>query len=486
MLLASVCHHPIAWSAISIGPYPRAVPDPTTALCRSCLDFAKLMAHLTHHHSEWVFIMSFKNAHVKVIRDNRNFQNAGEERRHHYRTSHRLRSEYDRSVRYHQDHDNPALPVVNRRGASLIPSLASRDEPAVEPKRRFYRRAISTNGTHGATLVPSLASHAELSCEPETPESIKAAELLREQTLKTVEFAEGPRTYIKPTYMDGVPGHILEVLDHEPHPTRETARHRGASHLQRMKWTYEPGRYADQDGWYWQQIVDFEDSSDSSDSSDADSMALDASLGLFPGFRTANEKFGLGKEREGGSLLDGALPGLGTMKRRDSPQQQQGSAHSEPVCGEKRGRDFGEDSGETEQPDTFFDAQESLASSAHLRSLPQQQEASAFVHFDPIGGEDFPSDGNEDEDEQDEQPMEIDECDTLESARESLSSAHARRYPSGQQPVRAQFDPFGFDEEPEETGESDIPGSDQESLSSARLRFASVPDSNWTMPESEK
>jgi hypothetical protein len=378
------------------------------------------MADLKHHHCEWVLLMKFMRANVTVIRDNRNFQNAGEERRHHYRASHRLRSEYDRSVRHHQDHDDLALPVVNRRGASLIPSLASRDEPAVEPKRRFYRRAIPTNGTHGATLIPSLASHAELSCEPETPESIKATELLREQNRETVNFAEGSRTYIKPTCMDGVPGHILEVLDDEPHPTRETARHRGAVHLQRRKRSYEPGRYADQDGWYWHQTVDFKESSDSSDSSDANSMATDASLGLFPGFGTANEKFGLGKEREGGLLSAGALPWLGTMKRQDSPQQQQGSAHSEPVCGEKQGRDFGEDSEDTEQPDTFFDAQESLASSAHLRSLPQQREASAFVHFDPIGGEDFPSendDPSENDEDEDEQPMEIDDCDTLESAR---------------------------------------------------------------------
>jgi hypothetical protein len=278
------------------------------------------MADLTHHHCEWVLIMSFKHANITVIRDYGNFQDAGEERRHHQRTSHKLRSEYDRSVRHHQDNDDPALPVVNRHGASLVPSLASRDEPTVEPKRRFYRRAIPTDGTHGATLIPSLASHAEPSCEPETPESIRAAELLRKQNRKTVKFVDVPRTYIKPTYTDGVPGHTLEVLDDEPHPTRETARHRGAFHLQRKKWTYKPGRYADQDGWYWQQIVDFEESSDSSDSSDG-KVATDAPLGFLPGFGTVNEPLGLGKEGEGGSLSAGALPGLGTMGRRDSLQQ---------------------------------------------------------------------------------------------------------------------------------------------------------------------
>jgi hypothetical protein len=83
--------------------------------------------------------------------------------------------------------------------------------------------------------------------------------------------------------------------------------------------------------------------------------------------------------------------------------------------------------------------------------------------------------------------MEIDECDTLESAQVSLSSAHARRYPPRQQPVPAQFDPFNFDEELEETKQPDASESDQESLfSSTLLRFPSIQDSNWMMPESEK
>jgi hypothetical protein len=51
-------------------------------------------------------MMSFKHANVTVIRDHRD---AGKERRHHQRTSHKLRSEYDRSVRHHQEHDDPML-----------------------------------------------------------------------------------------------------------------------------------------------------------------------------------------------------------------------------------------------------------------------------------------------------------------------------------------------------------------------------------------
>ena len=113
-----------------------------------------------------------------------------------------------------------------------------------------------------------------------------------------------------------------------------------------------------------------------------------------------------------------------------------------------------------------------------------------MVHFDPIGGEDFPSDGDEDGDEQAEQAeqlVETNQCDTHESGRESLLSARTSPFTLRQQLVSAQFDPFGFDEELEGTEQADVPGSDQGSLpSSARLRSSSVPDYHWTMAESEK
>jgi hypothetical protein len=77
---------------------------------RSCLDFTRLMADLTYHHSEWVLMMSFKHTNMTVIRDHMNFRDAGKERRYHQKTSHKLRSEYERSVRYYQEHDDPAFP----------------------------------------------------------------------------------------------------------------------------------------------------------------------------------------------------------------------------------------------------------------------------------------------------------------------------------------------------------------------------------------
>jgi hypothetical protein len=102
---STVCHH-----AIAIEPCPCTATDPTTPLYRSCLDLTRLMADLTHHYSEWVLIMSFKHVNITVIRDHVDFRDAGKERRRHPQTtSHKLRSEYDRSVRHHQEHDDPAL-----------------------------------------------------------------------------------------------------------------------------------------------------------------------------------------------------------------------------------------------------------------------------------------------------------------------------------------------------------------------------------------
>ena len=476
------------------------------------------MANLTYHYCEFELMKEYHRLEIKIIRDPSRFHDAAVERNHHRRATRRLRDEYKSSARYHQEHDDPAFPVVNKRGAPLLPSLASLDEPFCQPTTQPFRRGPDYAvvpaliiDKHGLELPPSLVFRDRPTYEPETPETLRAAELLRKQKLqnrKTVKIAEGYRTYIQPTYIDGVPGHTLEILDDEPHPTRETARAKKSKHLVRRKRSYKPGRYADQDGWYWHQMVDFEDSTDSTDSSHEESGSgdegkdeeewTDAPLGFLPGLGMFD---GQGEKRNGRalsfgaeSMSTGAPPVWATMKRRDSPQQQEGSAHSGPVYGEEQALDLGEDSEETDQEDVFYDAQESLASSADPGILPQQQEASAFTHFDPIGGEDFPSDGDEDGDEQAEQTeqlMETDQCDKLDGGQESLPSAHTNW--SQQQLFPAQFDPFDFDEELEENEEFEeteqpvVFESGQESLpSSALLRFSSVPDYHWTMPESDK
>jgi hypothetical protein len=65
-VLASVCHHTIAWTFIAIGPYPRT--DPTTPLCCSCLEFNKLMANLTYHYCEFKLMKEYHRLEIKIIR----------------------------------------------------------------------------------------------------------------------------------------------------------------------------------------------------------------------------------------------------------------------------------------------------------------------------------------------------------------------------------------------------------------------------------
>lgn len=247
-MLASVCHHTIAWTSVAIGPYPRT--DPTTPLCCSGLEFNKLMANLTYHYCEFELMKEYHRLEIKIIRDPSRFHDAAVERNHHRRATRRLRDEYKSSARYHQEHDDPAFPVVNKRGAPLLPSLASLDEPFCQPTTQPFRRGPDYAvvpaliiDKHGLELPPSLVFRDRPTYEPETPETLRAAELLRKQKLqnrKTVKIAEGYRTYIQPTYIDGVPGHTLEILDDEPHPTRETARAKKSKHLVRRKRSYNP------------------------------------------------------------------------------------------------------------------------------------------------------------------------------------------------------------------------------------------------------
>jgi len=355
------------------------------------------MKLLTHHHGAWMLGNYFKDTGYNVIIDDLNFTIAEVERRHNRKVARELRSKYEKSVRHHQEHDDPAFPVVNGRGAPLLPSLASRDAPTVEPKRRFYRRAHDDESTiptaygHGVALLPSLASRPEPSLEQGTPDSIKAAESLRQQNRKSVRFAEGPRTYIKPTYVDGIPGHVLEVLDEEPHPSRETARGKGLAHLRRGKSTYRSGRYADQNGWYWQQVVDFEHSPDSTGKeigvggrTNDNEVSTDGPLDFLSSLGMFDKKSGQGmKERVRSlsigsrTLSIGAPPGWTMINRRSSSQQQEGSARSGSIRGEKNATESREDSEETDHCDVFEDAQESITSSAILRRFSQRQKISA-------------------------------------------------------------------------------------------------------------
>jgi hypothetical protein len=614
-VLASVCHHVIDWSKIAIRHTPRS--DPATPLCQSCEAFNVLIAETTWHQVTFLDLKDKKHTHGNFVREPMQFQTPKDERRHHYLMYCRKRHAYDEAVRYHQEHDDPALPVVSRRGVSLIPSLASRDEPAVEPRKAFYRRkyddpAPSAVDTPEATPEPPITPewtqvqsraefrHQKKRREQETArhnraQSEQAVRLRRardnppllvvdrhgvvvkpslaypnqpafelgphgalqaKQKLKTLTIGEGPRQYIKPTFVAGVLGHTIEVLDNEPHPSMETARGEKCGFLRRKGPMYKPGRYADKEGWYWQDIVDFKDldkltgstgdaSADLKDSAaptelthegfglwgkrNSNKPSTGAAFGFLLGAGKDDEKSGPGNNGKARSLSAGARPAWGMMNRRESSQEQVGSAQSGPSRGAESPLEGGE---------VLEESRKVTASVARPRqvfspfaSARPRQVIPLFARSVPIGGRGRPPNENDSrvhtqteeienigetegetektgetegcdifEDAQEnitaeegrpsedndvhEQNKETDEHEVFEDAHESLSpSAHQSRLPQEQETFAfVHFDPFGgdedlFDSEDDDDGgvdekndQHDAVGSAQESLVSAHAR----------------
>jgi hypothetical protein len=189
-----------------------------------------------------------------------------------------------------------------------------------------------------------------------------------------------------------------------------------------------------------------------------------------------------------GHLEDARNITASSASLRHTPQRQEIFAQSSPADGEApsfEGHD-GDEELESDQEDVFEDAQEYLSPPAHPRQLPQQQEASAFAHSDPFGGEDcrFDSD-NEEDGGVDEQVENINLSEEFDGAQESVSPAHTRHLPHQQ--TLSHHDPFDFDDNLEQTSQSSGYESAQEShFSPARPRYSSDRGSRWTMPESEK
>lgn len=502
-----------------------------------------LMAQTAWHYVVFGELKDKTRADVHVIREPKKFQTPKEERRYHHRMYCQKRGAYDKAVLYHQEHDDPALPVVSRRGAPLLPSLASRDEPTIEPRKAFYRwkyddPAVSTVDTPEAANEPSLTTERWIKVQSraarrhqkrrEQEETVRRQRaqydemfrycrarddplvlvvgshgLLVKPSLvyrntptfepgphgilqvkdkpKKVTFDEGSRQYFKSTVVDGVPGHVIEVVDDGPHPFMETARGEKCGFLRRGGDKYKPGRYADKDGWYWEDMPDFEDAEDTTDSAEDEWVdddlvdfrdSMDAAASIYGEFNFGPGKKGKSNKTSSGaafgfllgggkvdetsgppgdkgnvsSLSTGTFPGWTALNRRKSEQQQKE---------ESLIRDD-EEPGES-RADT--------ASTARLtRVFPP------FAKKDSIGGgERSPGDINK-------KAEETKECDIFEDAQESLIPPASLGRPPQHQEIFAQSEPIDEEGSPiqdnnvgeqnEETDEHDVFEDAQENLPS--------------------
>jgi hypothetical protein len=521
------------------------------------------MTETTWHYVAFLELKDKTRADVHVIREPTKFQTPRDERRYHLRMYCQKRRAYEEAVLYHQENDDPALPVVNRRGAPLLPSLASRDEPTIEPRKAFYRwkyddPAVSTVDTPEATLEPSLTTegwikvqsraalrHQKRREQEETArrarddppvlvvgshgEVVKPSLVYRnmptfelgphgalqsKQKPKKVTFDDGPRQYFKPTFIDGVPGHVIEVLDDGPHPSMETARGEKCGFLRRAGDKYKPGRYADKDGWYWEDMPDFEDAEDTTDSAEDEWVdddlvdfrdEMDAAASIYgefnfgPGNKGKSNKtssgaaFGFllgggkvdetsgppGDKGNVSSLSTGTFPGWAALNRRKSEQQQKeeslirgdeepGESQEDPASTARLRRIFPPfalkkpiGGGECSPDDIEKNAEETEecdvfkdAQESFTSPPPVRrspQRQKIFAQSDSAGGDDCLSDSDEGVNGGvDEQNEDTSLQDAIEGEQESLASAHSGRSPQQQQTAFPQFDLLGFDEEPKE------------------------------------
>ena len=454
-------------------------------------------------------------AKIFIVKDIKTFKTTTEE--HHWRNRAycKRRWEYEESVRHHQENDDPALPVINRRGVALIPSLASRNEPPCEPRTPFYRQThggpvFSAISRRGMWLLPSIVSR---------DRPVRGLHANNSQST-ALRFDEGLRKYITPILIDDVPSHTLEVLDYDPHPSRETARHKGDAHSNCRTSKHEAGRYADKDGCYWQRVVTSEREADVKDGPLNKGKGPAVSTDALPGPRIAGKQDSLqtqgrwdytqsdpicGEEcasEDEGQFEDAQESVSSSARSRLSRQQQevcssapprlfsqlQGvSSHSAPIGGEESPFANNNDDERHEGPDqcdVFENAQKSLSYSVRSRHSPKQQRT--YAHFDPFGED--PSRDDDDADDIDQLIEETDQSVFLETAQENLSSlCYSRQFPH-QQDVFRHFDPFDYYEQLQEDDEWDVPESNQEIISSTPTRpgYSSIHRFHWTMPESKR
>lgn len=134
-----------------------------------------------------------------------------------------------------------------------------------------------------------------------------------------------------------------------------------------------------------------------------------------------------------------------TRPRRSSPRQEGFSfVQFDPICG-REGFPFDDNDdeqlGDTYQCNTSEDPQEYLDSSTNAEYSSQLQP-DVFGQLDPTGGDEFLF-----EDDEEEQFVETDQCDTFEAMQEYLdASTHVGRFPRHQPYVFGQFDPIGGEE----------------------------------------
>lgn len=118
-VVGSACHHALSGIDTPIGSTTTLAA--VTALCNTCTTFESIASETSIHYTSWQRAES--EGAFKA------------DRRRLARLYARSRVIYEQFARFHQRHSDPALPIVNRRGVPLPPSLADASTPTAKPRR---------------------------------------------------------------------------------------------------------------------------------------------------------------------------------------------------------------------------------------------------------------------------------------------------------------------------------------------------------------
>jgi len=135
-VLALVCHH--ALSGINTPTGPTTISAAVTQLCATCASFSKIANETPASYKQWEDSMRAyswtSNPQEEDPADDPSFRDYLAGRRLLARHYERLRAKYEQNARLLQESVDPALPIVDLNGVSVLPAPES--EPSIPPQAK--------------------------------------------------------------------------------------------------------------------------------------------------------------------------------------------------------------------------------------------------------------------------------------------------------------------------------------------------------------
>lgn len=142
-VVATICRHPLTGTGAPVDATTlltavrEDAKEKEHKLCPSCKGFGKIAEDTTASYLQWKSddVQRENDLFAARNRRSRRYTRSKAKATASYAVYMRMLSQYETAARWHQEHVDPALPLVNERGVALIPSLAYQNEPATRPRK---------------------------------------------------------------------------------------------------------------------------------------------------------------------------------------------------------------------------------------------------------------------------------------------------------------------------------------------------------------